>query len=146
MALPISVLLFTFQGIYKAMEYGIPQYHISVVGHWSNTGNGFVLMDENGTYHPVRVINPYRQTQNVTGMQCSPCSPDLNPIDNLQDQLGQMLQKRLQPDDPLADVHRYLQCSKGGHGLHRDELQSSIIVGRSMSGLFRHEPSSYTGY
>ena len=34
------------------------------------------------------------------------CSPDLNLIENLWDQLGQMFQKRLQPVDTLADVQR----------------------------------------
>ena len=66
-------------------------------------------MDDTATCHQVRVVNTYLQTQGVTWMQWPTLQPDLNPVENLMDQLDQMLQKRLQPGGTVSDV----QISQG---------------------------------
>ena len=73
-------------------------------------GPQFVLMDDKARPHRANVANDFLHAEGISRMDPWPAnSPDLNPIEQLWDQMGREVNARVQPVDTLQDLQRYLQ-------------------------------------
>ena len=63
-----------------------------------------LLQDDNARPHRVRIVDAYLQQQHITRID----SPDLNPIEHVWDQLGRVVQARLNVNSTCADLRRFL--------------------------------------
>ena len=67
-----------------------------------------LLQDDNARPHRVRIVDAYLQQQHITRIDWPACSPDLNPIEHVWDQLGRVVQARLNVNSTRADLRRFL--------------------------------------
>ena len=69
---------------------------------------GALLQDDNARPHRARIMDAYLQQQHITRIDWPACSPDLNPIEHVWDQLGRAVQARLNVNSTRADLRRFL--------------------------------------
>ena len=67
-----------------------------------------LLQDDNARPHRVRIVDAYLQQQHITRIDWPACSPDLNPIEHVWDQLGRAVQARLNVNSTRSDLRRFL--------------------------------------
>ena len=68
-----------------------------------------IFMDDNARPHRARVVRQFLEEHNIERMDPWPaCSPDMNPIQAIWDQLGKAVKGRIRPGDTLQDLCRYL--------------------------------------
>ena len=79
-----------------------------VVPFMRNMGQGALFQHDNARPHRARIVDIFLQQEQITRMQHPACSPDLNPIEHLWDQLGNAVRTRLNPHSTLADLRRFL--------------------------------------
>ena len=58
--------------------------------------------------HRARIMDAYLQQQHITRIDWPACSPDINPIEHVWDQLGRAAQARLNVNSTRADLRRFL--------------------------------------
>ncbi|GFT76473.1 transposable element Tcb1 transposase [Trichonephila clavipes] len=63
-------------------------------------GAEFLFVDDSARPHRANIVDEYLQTEDITRMDWSPCSPDLNPIEHMWDMFGQRIAAR-QPPPPV---------------------------------------------
>jgi len=73
-----------------------------------NLGPNAILQDDNARPHRARIIDNFLQAHGVERMQWPAVSPDLNPIENLWDQLGRAARKRVTSATTLAQLRQIL--------------------------------------
>ena len=72
-------------------------------------GPGAILQDDNARPHKARIVQNFLQQQQVTKMDWSARSPDLNPIEHLWDVLGRRIRANHPPANNLDVLFRNLE-------------------------------------
>ena len=79
-----------------------------VIPYIGGMGKDSVFMDDNARPHRARIVDTCLRQHHVTRMDWPACSPDLNPIEHVWDQLGRAVQQRLNVNSTLVDLRRYM--------------------------------------
>ena len=82
-----------------------------VIPYAGAVGPNFVLQDDNATPHRARIVTQFLQDEGIERMEWPAMSPDLNPIENLWDQLGRKVAAQLLPNSTLNDLRHYLDLA-----------------------------------
>ena len=70
---------------------------------------GNALFQDNARPHRARIVREFMVHQQTQTMEWPACSPDLNPIEHLWDQIGRAVKRRINQHNTLLDRRRYLQ-------------------------------------
>ena len=60
---------------------------------------GMILMQDNATSHTARTTRQMLQANNINVLDWPPCSPDLNPIEHIWDEVDRRIRRLPQPRD-----------------------------------------------
>ena len=76
------------QGNLNSPRYIAEVLQPHVVPHANQIGNGFIFQDDNARPYRARIMDQFLQAHGIQRMVWPACSPYLNPIEALWDQLG----------------------------------------------------------
>ena len=96
--------LVVIDGNLTAQRYRDEILQPTAVPYLRNMGNDAVLQDDNARPHRARLVRNFLEREGITRMEWPACSPDLNPIEHLWDQLGQSMRKRVLNETTLAGL------------------------------------------
>ncbi|GFT40141.1 DDE_3 domain-containing protein [Trichonephila clavipes] len=71
-------------------------------------GTEFLFMDDNARPHCAKILEESLQSENITRMVWSAYSPDLNPIEHVNDMLGERIVARQPPPTCLLELRSAL--------------------------------------
>jgi len=75
---------------------------------WNNMAPGALFQDDNARPHRARIVDIYLQQEQINRVDWPACSPDLNVIEHVWDQLGKAVRTRLTINSTQADLRRFL--------------------------------------
>ncbi|GFX28244.1 transposable element Tcb1 transposase [Trichonephila clavipes] len=75
---------------------------------WGVMGAEFLFMDDNARRHRANIVDEILQSENITRMDWSAYSPDLNPIEHVWDTLGRRIAARQPHSSCLPELRRAL--------------------------------------
>lgn len=102
-------LLFVENGALNAQRYVEDILQEAVVPFSHFVGDGFVLMHDNARPHTARVVTEYLDEVGIRRLHWPACSPDLNPIEHLWDQLQRRIRGRPAMPETLQELRLALQ-------------------------------------
>ena len=100
--------LVIINGNLNAQRYRDDILQPAAIPYLRNLGPNSILQDDNARPHRARIITAYLQNQRVQRMDWPACSPDLNPIEHLWDQLGRAVRARVTNTTTLAGLRQIL--------------------------------------
>ena len=100
--------LVVVEGNLNAVRYRDEILEPVALPYLRNLGPNAILQDDNARPHRARIIDNFLQAHGVERMQWPAVSPDLNPIENLWDQLGRAVRKRVTSATTLAQLRQIL--------------------------------------
>ena len=77
--------------------------------HLIQMGQDAIFQQDNARPHTARIVTNHFQQYQVNVMGWPACSPDLNPIEHVWDQLGKAVRARITPQHTLMHLRRFLQ-------------------------------------
>ena len=77
------------------------------IPHIITANCGMLLMQDNATPHTARTTQQVLQAHNIRVLDWPPCSPDLNPIEHVWDEIDRRVRQLPQPQN-LVDLERDL--------------------------------------
>ncbi len=92
------------QGNLNSPRYIAEVLQPHVVPHANQVGHNFILQDDNARPHRANIVDHFLQAQGIQRMIWPACSPDLNPIEELWDQLGRAAKARIQANTTLDQL------------------------------------------
>ena len=79
-----------------------------VVPYAGAIGQDFILQDDNARPHRAGIVRNFLDGEGIERMEWPALSPDLNPIENLWDQLGRAVASHMNVNSTLADLREVL--------------------------------------
>ncbi|GFW13688.1 transposable element Tcb2 transposase [Trichonephila clavipes] len=95
-------------GLLTARRYRDEILRPIVVPYAAAIGDDFILMDDNCRPHRANLVGDFLFEEGIVRMECSMCSPDMNPIEHVWDALGRRVAGRQIPPQNLQELERAL--------------------------------------
>ena len=100
--------LYHIQGHLTGIRYRDEILRPLVVPLLRRIGPQALLQDDNAPIHRARVVNDFLQRQGIQRMDWPACSPDMNPIENIWDQLYRRVRENHPPPQNVQNLLGYL--------------------------------------
>ena len=102
--------LYHVQGNLNGLRYRDEILRLLAVPTLQQTGPMAVYQDDNARPHRARVVNDFLQQSGVNRMEWPACSPDLNPIENLWDELDRKVRSNNPAPKDAQHLFQMLQA------------------------------------
>lgn len=100
--------LVNVEGNLNAVRYQQDILDPVAIPYIRNLGGRGILQDDNARPHRARLVTEHLRQQGIQRMEWPACSPDLNPIEHLWDQLGRAVRRRVTNATTLQDMRMIL--------------------------------------